>query len=227
MRTSEHRRNKDALYEQFAKAAGGFASGKRFELLSLLAQGPRTVEALAGQAEMSLANTSQHLQVLRRAGLVSAEKRGLFVTYRLADEQVGQVILALQGLARDRLAEVERIKRGLFAGAEDVEPVDREVLLARARRGEVTVLDVRPEEEYRAGHFPGAVSIPISELEQRLGELPREREVVAYCRGPYCVYAAEAVELLRKKGYRGARLEEGVLEWRANGLPLEGEGAAR
>src|SRR5262245_56575057 len=139
MRISAHRRNKNALYEQFARAAQGFSSGRRFELLSLLAQGQRTVEALAGQAEMSLANTSQHLQVLRRAGLVSAEKQGLFVTYRLADSQVGQVILALQSLAKDRLGEVEQIRRKLFS-AKDIEPVDREVLLDRVRTGVVTVL---------------------------------------------------------------------------------------
>lgn len=222
MKVSTHRQQKNELYEQFAKAAQGFSSGRRFELLSLLAQGPRTVEALAQQAEMSLANTSQHLQVLRRSGLVRAEKQGLFVTYRLADKQVGQVILALQGLARERLAEVARLQRKLFSGEQEVEPVNREELLDRARRGVVTVLDVRPKEEYRAGHFPGAVSIPISELEQRLRELPRDREVVAYCRGPYCVYAAEAVSLLRQRGYQSSRVEEGVLEWSAAGLPLEG-----
>ena len=221
------RRYKDAIYEQLARIGKAVGSARRLELLDLLCQGPRTVEALARQAGLSLANASHHLQILRAARLVEAEKHGVFVTYRLADAEVYAFFHALRTLAESRLAEIERVKRAFLAGREGMEAVDREALLARGRRGEVTVLDVRPREEYQAGHIPGAVSVPLDELEQHLAELPRDREVVAYCRGPYCVLAVEAVERLRAAGFSAVRLEEGVVEWRARGLEVEADAGAR
>jgi len=216
-----HRQFKDALYEQFARLGKAVSAPRRLELLDLLCQGPRTVEALAEQGALSVANASKHLQVLRAARLVTAEKRGLHVEYRLADEEVGRFFLALRGLARSRLAEVEQVATQYFRERGAMEPVDGPELLRRAERGEVTVLDVRPSEEYRAGHLPGALSIPVDELKARLQELPKNRAIVAYCRGPYCVMALEAVELLRTTGREAHRMEEGVLEWRARGWPLE------
>jgi rhodanese-related sulfurtransferase len=197
------------------------ANAHRLELLDLLCQGPRTVEALSEQVEMSLASTSQHLQVLRAARLVDAEKNGLYVTYRIADEGVCALFVALRATAQTRLAEVEELRRSYLGTREELEPLDKDELLSRVRQGAVTVLDVRPEQEYRAGHLPGAISIPINEIERRLASLPKRRLIVAYCRGPYCVYAVDAVKTLRDRGYRAVRLDEGVVEWQARGLPLE------
>jgi rhodanese-related sulfurtransferase len=215
------RRPKDALYEQLARIGKAVAAPRRLELLDLLGQAPRTVEGLADLAGMSVANTSQHLQVLRAAGLVEAEKGGLYVTYRLASEDVGVFSVQLRRLAESRLADVERVKRQFFATTEDLDAVSGEELLGRVRRGEVVLLDVRPSEEYDAGHLPGAVSIPHGELKRRLAEIPKNRRVVAYCRGPYCVFAGQAVRLLRSRGFKAARIEDGVADWRARGLPLE------
>lgn len=215
------RKFKDSIYEQFARIGKAVSAPKRVELLDLLCQGPRTVEALAGQAALSVANASRHLQVLRGAGLVAGEKRGLYVEYRLADEQVGRFYFALRSLAEARLADIERLSREFLEPRGDLEAVPGEELLRRVRSGEVTVLDVRPVEEYRAGHIPGALSIPVAELKDRLDELPKDREVVAYCRGPYCMMALEAVELLRRRGVRAHRLEPGVLDWRARGWRIE------
>jgi len=170
---------------------------------------------------MSLANTSQHLQVLRAAGLAEATKEGLFVTYRLADPKVSELFLALRGVAEARLAEVERIKREFLAERAQLEEVDEAALRRRVRDGEVTLLDVRPPEEFEAGHIPGAVSMPLPDLVKQLADLPKKKEIVAYCRGPYCVLAVEAVALLRKKGFRAVRLEEGILDWAAHGLRVE------
>lgn len=178
------------------------------------------MEALAQEAGLSLANTSQHLKVLRQARLVETEKHGTYVTYRVADPAVDDFYGALRRLAEARLAEVQQIARAFVEKRGAMEPMDRKRLLARVLAGEVTVLDVRPEEEYRAAHITGAVSIPLRELETRLARLPKDREVVAYCRGPYCVLAPEAVEVLRTRGYRAAVLEDGVSEWRAQGLPV-------
>lgn len=225
--TTPHRRFKDAIYGQFARIGKAIAAPKRLELLDLLCQGPRTVDALAQQAALSVANTSQHLQVLRAARLVDAEKKGLYVEYRLADPDVCRFFLALRGLAEARLAEVDQVTRAYFEERGAMEAVEADELLRRVKRGEVTVLDVRPAEEYRAGHIPGALSIPVDELKARLKELPKAREVVAYCRGPYCVMAVEAVELLRKKGFTAHRMEDGVADWRARGWRVEGEGARR
>lgn len=223
--TTPHRRFKDAIYEQFARLGKAVAAPKRLELLDLLCQGPRTVEALAEQAALSLANTSQHLQVLRAARLVAAEKKGLYVEYRLADDEVCRFFVALRGLAEARLAEVDQVTRAYFERRGALEALEGDELLRRVKAGEVTVLDVRPSEEYRAGHLPGALSIPVAELKARLKELPKAREIVAYCRGPYCVMAVEAVELLRKKGFKAQRLEQGVADFRARGFRIESEGA--
>jgi len=216
---------KDAIYEQLARLGKAVAAPKRLELLDLLCQGPKTVEVLADQATLSVANTSQHLQVLRAARLVEAEKQGLHVEYRLAGEDVCEFFLALRTLAEGRLAEIEVVTREYLARRSAMETVAGGELLRRVKSGEVTVLDVRPPEEYRAGHIPGAVSIPLGELKARCKELPKNREVVAYCRGPYCVFAVEAVELLRKKGFTAHRLREGVLDWRSRGWRVDAETA--
>ncbi len=221
--TAAHRRFKDNLYEQFARLGKAMSAPKRIELIDLLCQGPRTVESLAQQAAISVANASQHLQVLRAARLVETEKKGLYVEYRLAGDEVCDFFVALRGLAESRLAEVEQVSRAYFEQRGAMEAVGGDELLRRVKAGEVTILDVRPVEEYRAGHIPGALSIPTGELAVRLGELPKDREIVAYCRGPYCVMAVEAVELLRKRGFRAHRMEQGVVDWRARGFRVETE----
>jgi rhodanese-related sulfurtransferase len=220
---TSQRRFKDSIYQQFARLGKALSAPKRLELLDLLCQGPRTVEALAEQAAISVANASQHLQVLRRARLVDADKKGLYVEYRLADDEVCRFFFALRGLAEARLAEVDRVTREYFEERGGLEAVEGDELLRRVKSGEVTVLDVRPAVEYRAGHIPGALSIPVGELKARLKELPKDREIVAYCRGPYCVMAVEAVELLRKKGFEAHRMEQGVVDWRVRGWRVEEE----
>lgn len=221
--TRPHRRFKDSIYEQFARIGKAISAPKRLELLDLLCQGLRTVEALAEQAAISVANASQHLQVLRAARLVEAEKKGLYVEYRVASDEVCRFFVTLRGLAESRLAEVEQVARGYFEERGAMEAIESDELLRRVRSGEVTVLDVRPPEEYRAGHLPGALSIPVDELKARLKELPKDRDVVAYCRGPYCVMAIDAVELLRKKGFKAHRMEQGIADWRARGWRVEAE----
>ena len=211
---------KNRVYEQLARIGKAVASPQRLELLDLLSQGPRTVENLAQQAHLTVANTSRHLQVLRGARLIEAEKEGVFVRYHVADEAVADFFRSLRVLAASRLAELDQISRQFFKGSEALEPVDRKALLARVRKGVVTVLDVRPPEEYRSGHIAGAISLPLHELQDRLAELPRDQDIVAYCRGPYCVLAVQAVELLRKRGFQAVRLEDGVADWRAHGLPV-------
>jgi len=218
---ASHRRFKDDIYGQFARLGKAVSAPKRLELLDLLCQGPRTVEALADQAALSVANASQHLRILLAARLVEAQKHGLYVEYRLADEQVSRFFHALRGLAEARLVEVEQVTRAYLGDRGAMEAVPNKELLRRVRDGDVTVLDVRPPEEYRAGHIPGALSVPLPELKRRLAELPKNREIVAYCRGPYCVMAIEAVELLRKKGFDAHRIEQGVTDWRARGWRIE------
>lgn len=215
------RQYKDAIYEQLARIGKSLSSGPRLEILDILCQGPRAVDALAKQVGQPVANTSHHLQVLRRARLVKAEKDGVRVTYSLADEDVCDFFRALRVLAESRLFEIEQVRREFLQARGGMEPVDRKSLVNRVRSGAVTLLDVRPEVEYRAGHVPGAMSVPLADLERRLAELPRDREIVAYCRGPYCVMAVQAVELLRKRGFEAIRMEEGVPDWRARGLPVE------
>jgi len=212
---------KTAIYEQIARIGQATASPSRLELLDLLSQGPRTVEALAQQTGQSVATTSHHLQVLRRARLVDGEKAGLYVTYRLADPQVGDFLLELRQLAESRLAEVQQVTRQYLEQRGALEPVDNEELVRRVRAGEVTVIDVRPREEYVAGHIPGAISVPLADLPKRLRDLRKRRDIVAYCRGPYCVMSLDAVDLLRRKGFRAQRLEHGVVEWRAQGWRVD------
>ncbi len=211
---------KEAIYEQFARIGKAVSSPKRLELLDLLCQGERTVEVLAREAGMTVANASQHLQLLRAARLVDTKREGVFVHYRLADEEVCAFLRTMRSLAESRLAEVEQTKRQFLREKGEMEPVDRRELLERVRAGAVTVLDVRPEEEYLAGHIPGAISIPLKDIERSLSDLPKGQEIVAYCRGPYCVLAVQAVEILREKGFRAVRMEEGVQDWRALGFPV-------
>lgn len=212
------RQFKNAAYEQLARIGKALAAPKRLELLDLLSQGPRTVEALAGEVAISLANASQHLQILRAARLVESVKQGLHVRYALADDGVSRLLHEVQQVARARLAEITRVTQLYLEERGALEAVDGEELIRRVRAGAVTVLDVRPAEEYSAGHIPGAISVPLSELKKRFAELPRKQEIVAYCRGPYCVMAIDAVELLRKKGFRAHRMEQGVVEWKARGF---------
>jgi len=215
------RRFKNTVYGQFARISKALASPRRLELLDLLCQGPRTVDELAKEAGLGVPNTSQHLKVLRTARLVEAEKEGLYVTYRLADQAVCDLYRALRALAEQRLTEVQGVTAEFLGSRREMEPLDRKNLLRRVQSGDVTVLDVRPTEEYTAGHIPGAISVPLPELQSRLSDLPQEQEIVAYCRGPYCVLAIEAVEILRAHGFRAVRLEDGVPDWRARGLEVE------
>jgi rhodanese-related sulfurtransferase/DNA-binding transcriptional ArsR family regulator len=214
---------KVALFDGFARAAKALASGRRLELLDVLANGERTVEALAGEVALSVANTSQHLQVLRRAGLVTSRREGTSVHYRLAGPEVLELWRSLRTLAAARLAEVERLAAAYLGARDALEPVTREELARRLEVGDdLVVLDVRPAAEHAAGHLPGAVSIPVAELRRRLAELPADREIVAYCRGPYCAFAHEAIELLRQEGFSARRLEDGLPEWQAAGLAVTG-----
>ncbi len=211
---------KDAVYRQLALAGKALSSPKRLELLELLSQAPRTVEVLAAETDTTVANASQHLQILFAAGLVEAQKDGRFVTYRLADDSVGGFLRDFRILAENRRAEIDRIKQRFFGEMGDAEPVDQETLIERVRGGEAIVLDVRPPEEFQHAHLFGAISVPLQELDGRLSELPRNKEVVAYCRGPFCVLAVEAVGRLRAKGISAYRLEGSVYDLRAQGLPI-------
>ena len=218
---TNHRIFKDQLFEQFARLGKALASPHRLELLDLLAQGERTVEGLSREAGMSVANTSRHLQELKAARLVEVRREGLYSYYRLADERVFGVWRALRELGEQRLAEVDRLVATYLTDRESLEAVSAAELLVKMREEGVLVLDVRPEEEYRAGHIPGATSVPVEKLEAYLEEMPKDREVIAYCRGPYCVFSDEAVALLRSRGYRARRLAEGLPDWRADGFPVE------
>ena len=212
---------KREVFANLARVGTALSSPTRIEYLELLAQTERSVEQLATLTGTTIANTSQHLQKLRQAGLILGRKEGLYVFYRLAGDEVVGLLSAMSRVGEIYVAEVERIVRLYFAQKDSLEPVKAEELLNRARKGLVTVLDVRPREEYAAGHLPGAVNIPITELEKRLSNLPKRREVVAYCRGPYCLMSYDAVALLRKKGFKARRLEAGMPEWRYAGLPVE------
>ncbi len=212
---------KQALYAEFASVARALGSQHRLEILEHLAQGERGVDALAERVGLSIANASQHLQQLRRAGLVVSRRDGKFVLYRLADDNVLNVMMALSDVAGRNLAAVDRIRRSYFDDRDSMEPVSREELLQRTRDDLVTVLDVRPSDEFAVGHVPGAINIPLSELETRLAELDPDHEIVAYCRGQWCVLSFEAVAALRARGFKIRRLEDGLPEWRAAGLPVE------
>lgn len=212
---------KHQLFEQFANLARALGHGHRLELIEQLSQGERSVEALAGKIGQSVANTSQHLQQMRRAGLVATRRNGKRVIYRLADGPVLEAVAGLQKLAEANLAEVREVVAAYFTGRDNLEPVGREELTARLRTESITLLDLRPEDEFALGHLPGALNIPLDQLEARLAELPKGREVIAYCRGPYCVLSFEAVALLRARGLPVRRLEDGFPEWRAADLPIE------
>lgn len=217
----EHRELKDRLYEQFARIGKAMASPKRLEILDLLAQGERTVEEIAGEAAMPVASASQHLQVLKNARMVESRREGLYAFYRLAGEEVFEAWRAVRELGEERLAEVDRVVETYLEDRSALEAVGAERLMELLAEGDAVVLDVRPEREYRSGHIAGAVSVPVAELEARLQTLPRDKEIVAYCRGPYCVFSDEAVKLLKARGYRASRLAEGFPEWRSAGLPVE------
>jgi rhodanese-related sulfurtransferase/DNA-binding transcriptional ArsR family regulator len=209
------------LYAQFAAVAKAVANEHRLELLELVAQGERSVEALGERSGLSVANASQHLQHLRRAGLVTARRQAKFVLYRLADDAVLTMLAAMHKVAERNLGEVERILRSYFHARDDLEPVSRTELAKRMKQGLVTVLDVRPEDEFALGHLPGARNVPLSQLKRQLRGIDRNMEIVAYCRGPYCVLSFEAVAQLRKLGFKARRLQDGLPEWKAAGLPVK------
>ena len=215
-----HREFKDRLYGQFARVGKALSSPHRLEILELLAQGERTVDSLATEVGLSLANTSQHLQALRQAALVESRKEGLFVSYRLSDPTIFGLCMAIRTVAERQLADLERLVREHFGDRSAAEAVEMNELLKRARSKSVVVLDTRPPSEYAAGHIAGAISVPVVDLQQRLRQLPKGKEYVAYCRGPYCVYADRAVEILRSNGRQARRLREGFPEWRAAGFPV-------
>jgi ArsR family transcriptional regulator len=212
---------KQTLFAQFATVAKAVAHPHRLALIEQLAQGERSVELLAGRVHLSIANASQHLQQMRQAGLVTARREGKFVFYRLADESVLELLASIRNVAERNLAEVDRVVRGYFNDRDSMEPVSRAELMDRMKLGLVTILDVRPTDEFALGHLPGALNVQLSELERRLARLDKSKEVVAYCRGPYCVLSYEAVALLRARGFKVRRLEDGLPEWRAAGLPVE------
>ena len=218
-----HREFKDQLYSQFAVIGQAFANAHRLELLDLLAQGERSVEELAEEAALSVANTSAHLQVLRRAQFVISDRRGVRVFYRLSDPHVFELWRTLRDVGTARLAEIDRLVDTYLSDRDAVDAVDSVELARRLETGDAVILDVRPALEFRQGHIPGARSVPIDELEGQLAELPPDRAIVAYCRGPYCVYADEAVALLRRHGLDARRLDQGLPEWRAAGFPVEVE----
>lgn len=214
------------LYEELSRLGKALSAPVRIEILDLLSQRPRTVERIAAATGQSIANTSQHLQVLRRARLVDAEKQGLHVSYRLAGDEVAHLLVRLRETGEAQLAELQVARAALLESADQAEMIDRDTLLTRLRTGEAMLIDVRPHDEFLAGHLPGAVSMPLEELSTRLRELGKEQEVVAYCRGPYCMLSSDAVRALARRGYRARRLEDGVLEWRAAGESIEvGESA--
>jgi rhodanese-related sulfurtransferase/DNA-binding transcriptional ArsR family regulator len=216
-----HREFKNRLYGLFARIGKALSSPHRLELLELLAQGERTVESLADEIGLSLANASQHLQTLKQASLVETRKEGLHVYYRLSDPAVFDLSNAIHAVANRRLADLDRLVKDYFGERVGAEPIGMKDLLKRARSREVVILDTRPAGEYLAGHIAGALSVPIDELQQRLRDLPKNKEYVAYCRGPYCVYADRAVEILRAKGRRAQRMLEGFPEWKAAGFPVD------
>jgi len=221
MDDTSHREFKDRLFEQFARVGKALASPKRLEILDLLAQGERTVEEIARETAMPVASASQHLQTLKGARMVESRREGLYAYYRLADEEVFRTWQAVRALGETRLAEIDRVVETFLEDRDALEAVGAAALVERLSDGSVVVLDVRPEQEYGAGHIPGAISLPVDALEAALQTLPKDKEIVAYCRGPYCVFSDEAVRLLHRYGIRARRLSEGFPEWRAAGYPVE------
>jgi rhodanese-related sulfurtransferase len=216
-----HREFKDRLFEQFARIGKALASPKRLEILDLLAQGERTVEEIARQTAMPVANASQHLQALKGVRMVESRREGLYAYYRLSDEDVFRTWQAVRALGEKRLADIDRVVETYLQDRGALEVVNATALMERLSDGSAVVLDVRPKEEYRAGHIPGALSVPVDALEAVLQTLPKDKEIVAYCRGPYCVFSDEAVAFLGSRGYRASRLAEGLPDWRAAGRPVE------
>lgn len=216
------RATKEALFDGFAQVAKALSNGRRAEIVDVLANGERSVESLAAEVHQSIANTSQHLQILKNAGLLTTRRNGTFVYYRLASLEVVVFWRALQGIARESRGDIERLVHK-YLGEDEIEELTKEDLWRRLqRKDKLMVLDVRPEEEYDAGHIPGAISIPLNELKRRIKELPKSGEIVAYCRGPVCALAPEAARYLKSKGYKVTRMGEGVPDWEAAGLPVEG-----
>ncbi len=212
---------KGDLFEQFARIGKALSSGKRLEMLEFLAQGERSVEQLANMTGLSVANTSQHLQQLRQVGLATARKEGLYVYYRIAGDGIVRLLATLRTVGEENLADVNRLVKLFLDSKDSMEPVPAKELWQRVKQGLVTVLDVRPSEEYAQGHIRGAINVPMTELKKRLHQIPAGQEVVAYCRGPYCLLAYEAVQVLRKKGIKARRMEDGYPEWRLRGLPVD------
>lgn len=212
---------KQHLYQAIGRVAAALGSAARLQILEYLAQGERSVDALATMTGLSVANTSKHLQALRQGGLVSARKEGVRVFYVLAGDDVSRLLAALRGVAEHRASDVNKLLRDWLAHRDELEPVPAREVLKRARDGLVTVLDVRPAEEYAAGHLPGAINVPIGKLDSYFSKLSKRKEVIAYCRGPYCLMSFEAVAKLRRRGFKAKRLEDGYPEWRAAGLPVE------
>jgi rhodanese-related sulfurtransferase len=216
------------IYDQFARIGKALAAPSRLELIDLILQGERPVDALAREAHLSVANASQHLQVLHAAKLIESRRQGQHILYRIADPVVERLWIALRDTARKQLADLEQVARDYLEGADDFAPIERKELARRIKDGTVTLIDVRPREEYEQGHLPGAISVPVEEIDEWARSAPRRRPVVAYCRGPFCVYAVQAVAKLRKRGLQATRSEDGVAEWRGAGLPVEraAEGSA-
>lgn len=221
MDATTKREFKDQLFEQFARIGKSLSNGRRLEILELLAQGPRTVEEVSRETGLSIANASQHLQVLRRCNLVSVKRDGLYANYQLASDDVLRMCISMRRLGERHLSDVQRLVDTYLSSRAKLEPISCQDLLRKLKEKNVFMLDVRPREEYEAGHIAGARSIPVIELKARLKEIPRKREVVAYCRGPYCVFADEAVSFLASRGYRAVRLREGFPEWKSQRLAVD------
>ena len=212
---------KERLYQAIGRVAAALGSAGRLQILEFVAQGERSVDALAKMTGLSVANTSKHLQALRQSGLVNARKEGLRVYYSLAGDDVSLLLASLRGVAEHRAADVDKLLQTWLAHRDEFDPVPAREVLARLKSGLVTVLDVRPAEEFAAGHLPGAINVPADKLETYLAKLPKRKEVIAYCRGPYCLMSFDAVAKLRKRGFKAKRLADGYPEWRAAGLPVE------
>lgn len=212
---------KDLVFAQFAQITQAFAAPKRLEIIDILSQGERDVDSLSRQVSMSVANTSRHLQVLKHARLVDTRREGVRIFYRLSDDDISACWLRLQSLAEKRSAELRQIAQTYFSRRDNLEPVTHEELAQRVREKDVVVIDVRPTHEFHSGHIPGAISIPLAELKDRLDEIPRDHPVMAYCRGPYCVLSSRAIGLLTQAGFQAQRLKEGLPEWKFAGLPVE------
>jgi rhodanese-related sulfurtransferase/predicted transcriptional regulator len=215
------RQIKDALYEQFARSTKALSSPKRIEILDLLCQSEKTVETIAGQANLGIKNASAQLKELKSALLVESRRDGKYVYYRISNNSVADFLLGLRTFSEKQFAEIQKIASEAFKDTASMEPVNRKQLLAQAKKGEVILLDVRPADEYAQSHLPFAVSVPISELKKAIQNLPKDKEIVAYCRGPYCFFANEAVELLKKQGFKASRLKDSVHEWASHGFPVE------